>query len=48
MSLTLSATTPYPTMDERRISRKLTINIEQNVINVRPVIKGNFFLHTSL
>ncbi|KAI7860312.1 hypothetical protein BDC45DRAFT_494115 [Circinella umbellata] len=40
MSLSLSATTPYPTMDEHRISRKLTINIEQNLINVRPVIKG--------
>ncbi|KAI9269124.1 hypothetical protein BDA99DRAFT_503632 [Phascolomyces articulosus] len=39
MSLTLSVATPYP-MDERRISRKLTINIEQNLINVRPVIKG--------
>ncbi|KAI8143525.1 hypothetical protein BJV82DRAFT_668571 [Fennellomyces sp. T-0311] len=27
-------------VDERRISRKLTVNVEQTQINVRPVIKG--------
>ncbi|KAI9489815.1 hypothetical protein BDB00DRAFT_840819 [Zychaea mexicana] len=39
MSLSLSTAAPFPA-DERRISRKLTINIEQSLINVRPVIKG--------
>ncbi|KAI9317192.1 hypothetical protein BX666DRAFT_1877789 [Dichotomocladium elegans] len=36
MALVASA----PPMDERRISRRLTINIEQNEVSVRPVIKG--------
>ena len=26
--------------EERRISRKLTVNVEQTQVNVRPVIKG--------
>ncbi|KAI8371403.1 uncharacterized protein BYT42DRAFT_594968 [Radiomyces spectabilis] len=29
-----------PMVDNRRISRKMTINIDQCIINVRPVIKG--------
>ncbi|KAF1797850.1 hypothetical protein V8B55DRAFT_1549393 [Mucor lusitanicus] len=36
MSLTARA------IDDRRISRKLTVNINQHSINVRPVIKGAF------
>ncbi|CDH55884.1 hypothetical protein RO3G_07005 [Lichtheimia corymbifera JMRC:FSU:9682] len=31
---------PPTAFDERRISRKLTINIDQHEVNVRPIIKG--------
>lgn len=29
-----------PTIEDRRISRKLTVNINSHTVNVRPVIKG--------
>lgn len=33
---------PPTAFDERRISRKLTINIDQHEVNVRPIIKGMY------
>lgn len=36
-------------VDERRVSRKLTINLDQNIMNVRPIVKGTLlFLSRSL
>jgi hypothetical protein len=39
-----------PTIDNRHVSRKLTVNINQHSVNVRPVIKGNTgsFMKTSM
>lgn len=36
-------------VDERRVSRKLTINLDQNIMNVRPIVKGTLlFLSRTL
>lgn len=39
---------PPTAFDERRISRKLTINIDQHEVNVRPIIKGMYLYNVYL
>lgn len=29
---------------EKRVSRKITVNLDHHQINVRPIIKGNFYI----